>query len=171
MSEYNHDFPIKIFKVGIKWLKFITPRNVWVAEKRYVKFCWILEQNFFLGVIHALFFHNDPSCCLYIRSIVSWVRVYWWKTICVFYSFLLEHRQYMDAWHFGFMALWIHGSLDSWQFGFLALWIHGSLDALLFTKTPITPQPAAVQVKTFYIHWKLFTVKAQKLKTPKDFWY
>src|SRR6266568_945385 len=41
---------------------------------------------------------------------------------------------YMDAWPFGFMAKWIHGSLDSWhngciQFGFMAQWMHSSLDS------------------------------------------
>src|SRR6266568_5016909 len=34
----------------------------------------------------------------------------------------------LDSWHYGCMAVWIHGTIDSWQFGFMAQWMHGSLD-------------------------------------------
>src|SRR6266496_6544149 len=85
-----------------------------------------------------------------IRSIVSSVKVYWWKTVCVFHSFLLEHQQYTDVQHFGFMALWIHGTLDLWQFGFMALWIHGTLDSWHFVFMALWIQQ--FRFMAFYIH-------------------
>src|SRR6266581_4062157 len=65
----------------------------------------------------------------------------------------------------GCMAVWIHGKMDSWQFGFMAQWMHGSLDAWYFQKHP--PRHLRSKIKTHYVRSPSFTVKAQKLKTPK----
>src|SRR6266496_716133 len=99
---------------------------------------------------------------------------------------------YMDAWPFGFMAKWIHGSLDSWHNGCMAAWIHGTMDeysldswhngciavwshgtmdmwqfgCMVFSKT--SPRHLrSSKIKTHYVRSPSFTVKAQKLKTPK----
>src|SRR6266496_2190566 len=78
---------------------------------------------------------------------------------------------YMDAWPFGFMAKWIHGSLDSWHNGCIAVWILGTIDVwqfvcMVFSKT--SPRHLrSSKFKTDYVRSLSFTVKAQKLKTPK----
>src|SRR6266496_857589 len=77
----------------------------------------------------------------------------------------------MDAWQFGFMALWmntvwIHGAMDALQFGFMALWMCGSLDVWYFRKHPPRHMRSS-KIKTHYVRSPSFTVKAQKLKTPK----
>src|SRR5260370_42132436 len=110
----------------------------------------------------------------------------------MFYSFQIEHKVTrmhgrLDSWQNGFMAVWIHGRMDAWQFGFMALWMNCSLDSwhngciavwidgtmdvwqfgcMLFSKTsPRHLRPS--KIKTHYVRSPSFTVKAQKLKTPK----
>src|SRR6266568_2110644 len=71
---------------------------------------------------------------------------------------------YMDAWPFGFLALWmntvwIHGamdeySLDSWHNGCIAVWIHGNMDmwqfgCMVFSKT--SPPTACGRPKSKHI--------------------
>src|SRR6266568_3750861 len=72
----------------------------------------------------------------------------------------------LDSWQNGSMAVWIHGTMDAWQFGFMALWMCGRLNAWYLLKHPPRPS-AAVQIKTHYVRSPSYTVKAQKLKTPK----
>src|SRR6266568_8287217 len=95
---------------------------------------------------------------------------------------------YMDAWPFGFMAKWIHGSLDSWHNGCMAAWIHGTMDeysldswhnrciavcihgtmdmwqfgCMVFSKTSTPPPPAVVQNQN-----TLFMLKPIYNKNPK----
>jgi len=98
----------------------------------------------------------------------------------------------MDAWPFGFMAKWIHGSLDSWHNGCMAAWIHGTMDeysldswhngciavwihgtldmwqfgCMVFSKTS-PPPPAVVQNQNTLCTLTLIYSKSEKLKTPK----
>src|SRR6266496_3616585 len=78
----------------------------------------------------------------------------------------------MDSWQFGFMALWINSSLDSWHNGYIAVWIHGTMDVwqfgcMVFSKTSSPRHLRSSKIKTHYVRSPSFTVKAQKLKTPK----
>src|SRR6266496_948385 len=78
----------------------------------------------------------------------------------------------MDVWQFGFMALWMNSSFDSWPNGFIAVWIHGTMDVwqfgcMVFSKTSPPRHLRSSKIKTHYVRSPSFTVKAQKLKTPK----
>src|SRR6266496_2986975 len=100
----------------------------------------------------------------------------------MFYSFQTKHNGTwihgrLDSWLNGSMAVWIHGKMDPWQFGFMAQWVHSSLDSCdygcvavwmhgIFENIPprhLRPS----KIKTDYVCSPSFTVKAQKLKTPK----
>src|SRR6266568_435325 len=71
---------------------------------------------------------------------------------------------YMDAWPFGFMAKWIHGSLDSWHCGCVAVWTH-----CIFENIP-PPPPAVVQNQNTLCTLTLIYSKCPKTKNSKTFW-
>src|SRR6266568_175231 len=76
----------------------------------------------------------------------------------------------MDAWQFGFMSLWMNSSLDSWHNGCIKVWIHGTMDVwqlgcMVFSKTSPPRRLRSPKIKAHYS--PSFTVKAQKLKSPK----
>src|SRR6266568_3117878 len=67
----------------------------------------------------------------------------------------------MDPWQFGFMAQWMHSSLDSCNYGCVTVWMHGIFKNI----PPRHLRPS--KIKTHYVRSPSFTVKGQKLKTPK----
>src|SRR6266568_4264326 len=100
----------------------------------------------------------------------------------MFYSFQTEHNGtwihgHLDSWQNGSMAVWIHHTMDVWPFGFMALWMNSSLDSWpnwgvavcihgnFKNIPPRHLRPS--KIKTHYVRSPSFTVKGQKLKTPK----